>query len=46
MREYLLGGIVVQVFHIDLAREPLRNDWLDKIGAFWLMACVFGPFFD
>ena len=29
MREYLLGGIVVQVFHIDLAREPLRNDWLD-----------------
>lgn len=23
----------------------LRNDWLDKIGAFWLMACVFGPFF-
>jgi hypothetical protein len=24
---------------------PLRNDWLDKIGAFWLMACVFGPFF-
>lgn len=26
-------------------RVPLRNDWLDKIGAFWLMACVFGPFF-
>jgi hypothetical protein len=24
---------------------PQRNDWLDKIGAFWLMACVFGPFF-
>ena len=29
MREYLLGGVEVQVFHIDLAREPLRNDWLD-----------------
>ncbi|MBP7687680.1 MAG: hypothetical protein KA765_07225 [Thermoflexales bacterium] len=27
------------------SRVPLRNDWLDKIGAFWLMACVFGPFF-
>lgn len=24
---------------------PLRGDWLDKIGAFWLIACVFGPFF-
>jgi hypothetical protein len=22
-----------------------RNDWRDRIGAFWLMACVFGPFF-
>lgn len=27
------------------SRVPVRNDWLDKIGAFWLMACVFGPFF-
>ncbi len=26
-------------------RVPLRGDWLDKIGAFWLIACVFGPFF-
>ncbi len=26
-------------------RVPLRGDWLDKIGAFWLVACVFGPFF-
>ncbi|MFN8597087.1 MAG: hypothetical protein U0559_13010 [Anaerolineae bacterium] len=26
-------------------RVPLRGDWLDKVGAFWLMACVFGPFF-
>lgn len=23
----------------------LRNDWLDRIGAFWLVACAFGPFF-
>lgn len=23
----------------------LRGDWLDRIGAFWLVACVFGPFF-
>jgi hypothetical protein len=26
-------------------RAPLRGDWLDRIGAFWLMACVFGPLF-
>jgi hypothetical protein len=24
---------------------PLRGDWLDRIGAFWLVACVFGPLF-
>ena len=24
---------------------PVRNDWLDKIGGFWLVACAFGPFF-
>ena len=23
----------------------LRGDWLDRIGAFWLVACAFGPFF-
>ena len=23
---------------------PLRGDWLDRIGAFWLVSCVFGPF--
>lgn len=23
----------------------LRGDWADKVGAFWLVACVFGPFF-
>jgi hypothetical protein len=23
----------------------LRGDWRDRIGAFWLMACGFGPFF-
>jgi hypothetical protein len=23
----------------------LRGDWLDHIGAFWLVACVFGPLF-
>jgi hypothetical protein len=22
---------------------PLRGDWLDHIGAFWLVCCVFGP---
>lgn len=22
-----------------------RNDWLDRIGAWWLVACVLGPFF-
>lgn len=22
----------------------LRNDWLDYVGAFWLVACAFGPF--
>lgn len=22
-----------------------RNDWLDRIGAFWLVACAFGPLF-
>lgn len=31
-----------QEFH-----TPVRliGDWLDRIGAFWLVACVFGPFF-
>ncbi len=23
---------------------PLRGDWLDHVGAFWLVACAFGPF--
>src|SRR5205085_9286573 len=23
----------------------VRHDWLDRIGAFWLVACAFGPFF-
>lgn len=23
----------------------LRGDWLDRLAAFWLVACVFGPFF-
>jgi hypothetical protein len=23
----------------------LRGDWLDRIGAFWLVGCVFGPLF-
>jgi hypothetical protein len=23
----------------------LRNDWLDRVGAFWLAACALGPFF-
>ena len=23
----------------------LRGDWLDRVGAFWLVGCVFGPFF-
>jgi hypothetical protein len=27
-------------FHTPVA---LRNDWLDHIGAFWLLACAFGP---
>jgi hypothetical protein len=22
---------------------PLRGDWLDRVGAFWLLACAFGP---
>ena len=22
-----------------------RNDWIDRVGAFWLVACVFGPLF-
>ena len=24
---------------------PLRGDWLDRVGACWLVGCVFGPFF-
>jgi hypothetical protein len=24
---------------------PLRGDWVDGLGAFWLVSCVFGPFF-
>lgn len=24
---------------------PLHGNWLDRVGAFWLVACVFGPFF-
>ena len=24
---------------------PLRGDWLDRIGAFWLVGCAFGPLF-
>lgn len=27
------------------AEKPLQNDWLDKIGAWWLMACAFGALF-
>jgi len=23
----------------------LRGDWLDRVGAFWLIGCAFGPFF-
>ena len=23
----------------------LRRDWLDRVGAFWLVGCTFGPFF-
>jgi len=23
----------------------LRGDWADRVGAFWLVACAFGPFF-
>ena len=23
----------------------LRGDWLDRVGAFWLVGCAFGPFF-
>jgi len=29
-------------YHSPLA---LRGDWLDRIGAFWLVACAFGPLF-
>lgn len=28
-------------FHTSVRR---RGDWLDRIGAFWLVSCVFGPF--
>ena len=24
----------------------LRGDWIDSIGAFWLVSCAFGPFFS
>lgn len=24
---------------------PLRGDWADRLGAFWLVSCAFGPFF-
>jgi hypothetical protein len=24
----------------------LRGDWLDRIGAFWLVSCAFGPLFS
>jgi hypothetical protein len=27
------------------AEKELRNDWLDRVGAWWLMACAFGAFF-
>ena len=23
---------------------PLRGDWADRVGAFWLVSCAFGPF--
>jgi hypothetical protein len=23
----------------------LRGDWVDRLGAFWLVSCAFGPFF-
>ena len=29
-------------FHSPVA---LRGDWLDRVGAFWLVGCAFGPFF-
>lgn len=27
------------------AEKPLQNDWIDKIGAWWLVACAFGVLF-
>jgi hypothetical protein len=29
----------------DIPVVAARGDWLDRVGAFWLMACAFGPFF-
>ncbi len=27
------------------ATKKLKNDWIDKIGGFWLVSCFFGPLF-
>ena len=27
-------------------KVALKGDWKDRVGAFWLVACVFGPFFS
>lgn len=37
-----LHFLVRPEYHTPVA---LRNDWLDRVGMFWLVACAFGPLF-
>ena len=37
-----LRFLVRPEYHTPVA---LRNDWVDRVGAFWLVACAFGPLF-
>jgi hypothetical protein len=37
-----LHFLVRPEYHIPVT---FRNDWLDRVGAFWLVACSFGPLF-
>jgi hypothetical protein len=43
----LLSAVGLHFFRRTEYHTPVewRDDWLDRIGAFWLMACAFGPLF-
>jgi hypothetical protein len=44
----LLAALGIHFYYHFEYRLPVLppNKWLDRVGAFWLVACVFGPFFS